>query len=63
VKRLTWQYKWRQLEKELPTVRDYLGTGAYTYKDAYWDERDDVANVMRDTQRGAVVNVIVRLAV
>jgi len=63
VKRLTWFGKWRRLEDELPSVREYLGTGAYTFRDGGWDKRDKLAQVLRDTARGTILNVVVRLGV
>ncbi len=57
----TWKAKWSSLLNELPSVRDYLGTGAYSLKDPRWNDRDGLADVLRDTERGEVLNAVVRL--
>lgn len=62
VKCRTWAQQWRELEKELPSVKEYLGTGAYSYKDDGWDKRDVLDDVLSATKRGEVVDVVVRLA-
>jgi hypothetical protein len=62
VKPGTWRQQWRSLELELPTVSDYLGTAAYSIKDDGWQNRHGLPNVLKATQRGDVLNVVVRLA-
>lgn len=62
LKRGTWRQQWISLEAELPCVRDYLGTGAYSYLDGDWDGRDSLNDVLRATQRGEILNIVVHLA-
>lgn len=57
----TWRQPWRQLEQELPSVTEYLGTGAYSYRDDGWDNRDELQTLLWSTQKGHILNVIVRL--
>jgi hypothetical protein len=58
----TWESKWQKLRAELPCVEDYLGTGAYSFRDAGWDQRDSLARVLDANRQGATLDVIVRLA-
>ena len=48
---------------ELPSVRGYLGTGAYSYRDDGWEGRDDLPYVLSTTQRGDTLNIVVRVGV
>ena len=57
----TWRQQWRQIEEELPTVTEYLGTGAYSYRDQGWDDRDNLQAILASTQKGNILNVVVRL--
>ncbi len=57
----TWEGKWRRLADELPFVREYLGTGAYSFRDPGWDQRDALARVLEVNGSGEILNVIVRL--
>ena len=59
----TWRQQWSRFRDELRFVGQYLGTGAYSYQDDGWDDRDDLARVMAATQRGDILNVVVRLGV
>jgi len=59
----TWQQPWRQIEEELPTVTEYLGTGAYSYRDNGWDDRDELQAILASTQKGNILNVVVRLGI
>ena len=58
----TWGWKWQQLQAELPSVAEYVGTGAYSFKDPRWQDRDSLARVLDANGRGAIFNVLVRLA-
>ncbi len=58
----TWGWKWQQLRAELPCVAEYLGTGAYSFRDPRWQNRDPLARVLDANGRGAILNVLVRLA-
>ncbi len=60
-KRGTWGVKWPRLADELPFVREYLGTGAYSFRDPGWNQRDALARVLEVNGRGEILNVIVRL--
>ena len=62
MKTRTWAQQWRKLENELPSVKEYLGTGAYSCKDDGWDKRDILDHVLSATKRGEVLDVVVRLA-
>jgi hypothetical protein len=57
----TWEGKWRRIGDELPFVRDYLGTGAYSFRDPGWDQRDGLARVLEVNGRGEILDVMVRL--
>jgi hypothetical protein len=57
----TWSSKWRQLEAELPCVKEYLGAGAYSFRDPGWKNRDSLARVLAANGRGATLDVVVRL--
>jgi hypothetical protein len=59
----TWKGKWQRLEQELPLVKQYLGAGAYSYRDPGWDRRDDLASVLGANRCGNVLSVVVRLCV
>ncbi len=59
----TWRQQWRRLEQELPCVTQYLGTGAYSHQGDGWDDRDELPNILAATQRGDILNVVVRLGV
>lgn len=63
VKCRTWKQKWQRLEKEMPFIEHYLGTGAYSYRDDGWGARDDFDRVLDSTQRGEIMSVVVRLGV
>lgn len=63
VKGGTWRQQWRRLTHELPSVRGYLGTGAYSYRDDGWEGRDDLPYVLSTTQRGDTLNIVVRVGV
>ena len=58
----TWGWKWQRLRAELQCVTDYLGTGAYSFRDPRWQDRDSLASVLDANGRGSILNVIVRLA-
>jgi hypothetical protein len=58
----TWRQQWTCLASELPSVNNYLGTGAYSHRDDGWNRRHRLASVMDATQRGDVLNIVVRLA-
>ena len=58
----TWARHWQSLLKELPFVTDYLGASAYTHSDSGWDKRNTLAEVLRATKRGEILNVMVRLS-
>jgi hypothetical protein len=59
----TWRQQWSRLQDELSSVRQYLGTGAYSYQDDGWDHRNDLARVIAATQHGDIFNIVVRLGV
>lgn len=63
VKSNTWRQQWNRLGAELPSVGDYLGTGAYSFRDDGWNDRDGLACVLSSTQRGDILNISVRLGV
>ena len=63
VKCRTWKQQWQRLEEEMRFVEQYLGTGAYSYRDDGWDGRDDLERVLDSTQRGEIVSLVVRLGV
>jgi len=50
------------LRDDLPFVTDYLGASADTYRDFGWGKRDTLTEVLRATQRGEILNVVVRLS-
>ncbi len=58
----TWARHWQKPLKELPLVTEYLGAGAYTYRDFSWKKRNTLAEVLSDTQRGKILDVVVRLS-
>jgi hypothetical protein len=58
----TWGWKWQQLRAELPSVTEYLGTGAYSFRDPRWQDRDPLARVLDANGRGAIFNVLVHLS-
>lgn len=62
VKRRTWLAPWSGLTQVLPSVTDYVGSGAFSRKDKGWDERDSVSAVLASTKTGKVMDVIVRMA-
>jgi hypothetical protein len=41
-------------------VEQYLGTGAYSYRDDGWYRRDNLEQVLGSTQEGDILNVVVR---
>ncbi len=47
----------------MPFVEQYLGTGAYSYRDDVWDARDDFERVLASTLRGEITSVVVRSGV
>ncbi len=53
---------WQSLLKELPFVTDYLGASAYTYRDSGRKKRETLAVVLGATQRGKILDVVVRLS-
>jgi len=57
----TWEVAWRRLGDELRFVREYLGTGTYSFRDPGWDKRDALARVLEVNGRGEILNVVVRL--
>ena len=59
----TWRQQWRQIEHELPTVTEYLGTGAYSYRDGGWVDRDQLQAILASTKKGNILDVIVRLGI
>ncbi len=61
-KRGTWEVKWRRLADELGCTREYLGTGAYSFRDPGWDSRDTLTRVLEANRRGEILDVIVQLA-
>ena len=61
VKSRTWAQQWREMENDLPSVKEYLGTGAYSCKDDGWEKRDVLDNVLSTTKRGEIMDVVVRL--
>ena len=63
VKCRTWKQQWQRLEQEMPFVEQYLGTGAYSYRDDGWDARDEFERVLDSTQHGEIMSVVVRLGV
>jgi hypothetical protein len=62
IKRRTWLASWSGLIQALPSVADYVGSGAYSRKDKGWDERDGVHVVLASTKKGKVMDVVVRMA-
>jgi hypothetical protein len=57
----TWRRDWQHLIDELPFINSYAGSFAYSYKDADWDKRNSLTEVLHATQRGEVLNIVVRL--
>jgi len=47
---------------DLPYVTDYLGASAYSFRDSGWARRNTLAEVLGATQRGDILNVVVRLS-
>jgi hypothetical protein len=56
VKRRTWLASWRGL-----TQADYVGSGVFSRKDKGWDGRDNISEVLADTKKGEVMDVIVHM--
>jgi hypothetical protein len=59
IKCRTWRQQWQRLEHELPFVKEYLGTGAYSYRDEGWNKRNQLEQVLDSTQRGDILTVLV----
>lgn len=60
VKRMTWQHAWNGLRRDVPSVKRYLGTGCYSYRDRL--SRDSLNEVLSSTASDGVTDVLVRLA-
>ena len=61
VKRMTWQNAWNGLQRDVPSVKRYLGTGCYSYRDTC-KERDPLDGVLSSTASDGIMDVLVHLA-
>jgi hypothetical protein len=61
VKKMTWKQAWGGLRENLPSVKQYLGTGCYSYRDRR-NGRDLFNDILSSTASDGVMNVLVHLA-
>ena len=62
IKKRTWLAAWAGLERSLPSVEKYSGSGAYSRKDMGWDRRDSLKDVLAATKSEGVMDIVVHMA-
>jgi hypothetical protein len=62
VKRMTWVHAWGGLRRELPSVRSYIGTGCYSFRDKNGANRDSLNDVLEATKSPDTVDIVVSIA-
>jgi hypothetical protein len=58
VKRRTWQQGWSELLAYLPSVRSYVGTGCYSFRDKNGLSRDSLHDVLEATKSSDTIDII-----
>lgn len=61
VKTRTWLASWNELHKSLPSVKLSLGAGSYSMKDAGWEGRSPLGDVLKATRRGATLDFVAHI--
>ena len=62
VKRMTWLHAWNGLLAHLPSVRSYVGTGCYSFRDKNGSNRDPLDDVLNATKSPDTADIIVVMA-
>ena len=63
VKKQTWSHGWSGLLKEVKSVRSYLGTGCYSFRDSKnGTNRDPLNDILAATKSRDVVDIVVSMA-
>ncbi|HEV2386928.1 MAG TPA: hypothetical protein VGS20_06685 [Candidatus Acidoferrales bacterium] len=62
IKIRTWLAAWAALQRSLPSVDKYAGSGAYSKKDMGWDTRDSLKEVLAATKSKGVMDIVVHMA-
>jgi hypothetical protein len=62
IKIRTWLAAWAALQRSLPSVEKYAGSGAYSRKDVGWETRDSLKNVLGATKSKGVMDIVVHMA-